>query len=141
MDFMADELFDGPRIWVSTVVDHFSHESLAFEVGQKFRGHDVTRVPTRIGSQRGLTKTIRIRTDFRQAHVLGICFDLAVDMDGEPQRRDNCTEFRPSDFLPMSETRDACAISLVVGPNVVARSIPGGIHHGSSLDGVCEAAG
>ena len=60
MDFMADELFDGRRIRVLTIVDHFSRESLALEVGQSFRGQDVANVPTRIGSQRGLPKTIRV---------------------------------------------------------------------------------
>ena len=44
MDFMADELFDGRRIRVLTIVDHFSRESLALEVGQGFRGQDVVRV-------------------------------------------------------------------------------------------------
>lgn len=37
MDFTADELFDGHRIRVLTIVNHFSRESLALEVGQKFR--------------------------------------------------------------------------------------------------------
>jgi putative transposase len=60
MDFMADELFDGRRIRVLTLVDHFSRESLALEVGQRFRGQDVARVLTRIGAQRGLPKTIRV---------------------------------------------------------------------------------
>lgn len=57
MDFMADELFDGRRIRVLTIVDHFSRESLAIEVGQRFRGQDVARVLTRIGAERGLPKT------------------------------------------------------------------------------------
>ncbi len=60
MDFMADELFDGRRIRVLTIVDHFSRESLALEVGQRFRGQDVARVLTRVGAQRGLPKTIRV---------------------------------------------------------------------------------
>ena len=41
MDFMADELFDGRRIRVLPIVDHFSRESLPIEVGQPFRGQDV----------------------------------------------------------------------------------------------------
>jgi len=57
MDFMADELFDGRRIRVLTIVDHFSRESLAIEVGQRFRGQDVARVLTRIGAERGLPIT------------------------------------------------------------------------------------
>jgi hypothetical protein len=46
MDFMADELFDGRRIWVLTIVDHFSRESLELEVGRRFSGQDVACVPS-----------------------------------------------------------------------------------------------
>lgn len=60
MDFMADELFDGRRIRVLTIVDCFSRESLAIEVGQRFRGQDVARVLMRIGAERGLPKAIRV---------------------------------------------------------------------------------
>ena len=60
MDFMSDELFDGRRFRVLTVVDHFSRESVALEVGQRFRGRDVARILTRAGWERGLPKTIRV---------------------------------------------------------------------------------
>ena len=60
MDFMSDELFDGRRIRVLTIVDNFSRESLATEVGQRFKGKDVVRILTRLAAQRGLPKTIRV---------------------------------------------------------------------------------
>ena len=60
MDFMSDELFDGRRIRVLTIVDNFTRESLAIEVGQRFKGQDVARVLTRIASERSLPKTIRV---------------------------------------------------------------------------------
>ena len=60
MDFMADELFDGRRLRLLSIVDHFSRESLAIEIGQRFRGQDVARVLTRISADRGLPQTIRI---------------------------------------------------------------------------------
>jgi putative transposase len=60
MDFMNDELFDGRRFRVLTVVDHFSRESVALEAGQRFDGRDVVRVLTRVGAERGLPKTIRV---------------------------------------------------------------------------------
>lgn len=47
-------------IRVLTIVDHFSRESLALEVGQRFRGQDVACVLARIGAERGLPKTIRV---------------------------------------------------------------------------------
>ncbi|QDT65240.1 Integrase core domain protein [Calycomorphotria hydatis] len=60
MDFMTDELFDGRRIRLLTIVDHFSRESLAIDVEQRFRGQDVVHVLERIASQRSLPKTIRV---------------------------------------------------------------------------------
>ena len=60
MDFMADELFDGRRLRLLTIGDHFSRESLAIEIDQRFRGQDVARVRTRISAERGLPQTIRI---------------------------------------------------------------------------------
>ena len=35
MDFMSDGLFDGRRIRMLTIVDHFTRESLAIEVGSR----------------------------------------------------------------------------------------------------------
>jgi len=60
MDFMSDELFDGRRLRLLTIVDNFTRESVAIEVDRHFRGYDVARVLTRIGSNRGLPKTIRV---------------------------------------------------------------------------------
>ena len=60
MDFMSDELFDGRRIRVFTLVDDFTRESLAIEVGQRMTGHDVARVLTRVGTKGGLPKAIRV---------------------------------------------------------------------------------
>ena len=86
MDFMADELFDGRRLRVLTIVDHFSRESLAIEVGQRFRGQDVARVLTSLGSERGrLPKTIRVDngTEFTSraldqwAYVNGVQLDFS----------------------------------------------------------------
>lgn len=57
---MADELFDGRRFRLLTVVDHFTRESLALTVGQRFRGQDVVDVLQRIGHGRALPKTIRV---------------------------------------------------------------------------------
>jgi len=53
MDFMADELFDGRRFRVLTIVDDFTRERPAIEVGQRLTGQDVVKVLTRIGSERG----------------------------------------------------------------------------------------
>jgi len=61
MDFMADQLFDGHRFRLLTIVDDFTRESLAIEVGQRLNGDDVARVLDRIRRTRGtLPKKIRV---------------------------------------------------------------------------------
>ncbi len=48
MDFVADNLFNGRRIRALTVVDNFSRECLAIEVGNVLRGDDVVAVMERL---------------------------------------------------------------------------------------------
>ena len=61
MDFMADQLFDGRRFRLLTIVDDFTRESLAIEVGQRLGGDDVARVLERIGAARdALPEKIRV---------------------------------------------------------------------------------
>lgn len=61
MDFMADELFDGRRFRVLTIVDDFTRESLAVEVEQHLTGGHVAEVLDRICRAR--TRPERIRVD------------------------------------------------------------------------------
>lgn len=44
LDFVADQLTDGRRIRALTVVDVFTRERVAIEVGQSLRGKDVVAV-------------------------------------------------------------------------------------------------
>ncbi len=60
MDFMSDELYDGRRIRVLTIVDNFTRESLAIEVAQRIGGQRVAEVLMRLGEERGLPRTIRV---------------------------------------------------------------------------------
>ena len=57
---MHDELFDGRRFRLLTLVDNFSRESLAIEVGQSLKGSDVVRVLERVGTTRKLPRSIRV---------------------------------------------------------------------------------
>jgi len=41
MDFMSDALFDGRLTKLFTIVDNYTRESLAIEVGSGMKGHDV----------------------------------------------------------------------------------------------------
>lgn len=58
LDFVADQLADGRRFRALTVMDVFTREGLAIEVGQSLKGEDVVRVLSRIGSQRGVPKAL-----------------------------------------------------------------------------------
>ena len=60
MDFMSDELFDGRKIRLVTIVVHFTPESIAIEVGQRFRGKNVVATLERIGTDRVFPKPIRV---------------------------------------------------------------------------------
>lgn len=58
-DFVADELFDGRKLRMLTVVDCFTRECLAIDVGQSLKGEDVVDSLNRICAVRGLPKTIK----------------------------------------------------------------------------------
>lgn len=59
MDFVADELFDGRKLRMLTVVDCFSRECLAIDVGQSLKGEDVVDSLNRICAVRGTPKVIK----------------------------------------------------------------------------------
>ena len=58
MDFVSDQLSDGRKIRSLTVVDIFTRESLAIEVGQSLKGEDVVRVLNRLKRGRGAPKVL-----------------------------------------------------------------------------------
>ena len=60
MDFVADALFDGRKLRPLTVVDNFTCESLAIDVGQSLKGEDVVRVLNGIVTWRGFPQTIKM---------------------------------------------------------------------------------
>ena len=60
MDFMSDELFDGRRIRMLTIVDHFTRESLAIEVDGSLGGHRVVEALARLALGDRKPKTISI---------------------------------------------------------------------------------
>ena len=59
MDFVADALFDGRKLRMLTVVDCYTRECLAIDVGQSLKGEDVVDSLNRICRERGLPKTIK----------------------------------------------------------------------------------
>ncbi len=54
MDFVSDQLLDGRRIRVLTLVDNHMRESLALHVGQRVRGRDVVRVLEHVVNVHGM---------------------------------------------------------------------------------------
>ena len=65
MDFMADNLADGRKIRLLTIVDNFSRECLALEVAAGFKGTDVAQTLTRIVGERGKPREIRCDNELR----------------------------------------------------------------------------
>ncbi len=59
-DFVADALFDGRRLRALTVVDNYTWEALAIDVGQSLKGEDVVNTLNCIAASRGLPKTIKV---------------------------------------------------------------------------------
>ena len=62
MDFVADQLFNGKKFRVLTLVDNFSRQSLATRVGQSIKGIDVVRIMNDVKQYLNLTPE-RIQVD------------------------------------------------------------------------------
>jgi putative transposase len=60
MDFMSDQLYDGRRIRLLTLVDNFNRESLAIEVGEHIGSDRVVEVLNKLGKLRELPKRIQV---------------------------------------------------------------------------------
>jgi putative transposase len=60
MDFVHDQLFDGRKLRVLTIVDTFSRLSPAIEVRQSFKGADVVAVLERASQRAGYPKATRL---------------------------------------------------------------------------------
>ena len=58
MDFVNDELTSGEKIRMLTIVDHFSRESVAVDVGKSLRAAQVIDCLSRLKNTRGLPKII-----------------------------------------------------------------------------------
>ena len=60
MDFMSDQLYDGRQIRLLTLVDNFTRESLAIEVGEHIGSDRVVEVLMRLSKSRDLPKRIQV---------------------------------------------------------------------------------
>jgi len=57
---MSDELYNGQRIRLLTLVDNFTRESLVISVAEHLRGQDVVEILTGVTLTQGLAKKIRV---------------------------------------------------------------------------------
>lgn len=60
MDFMADQLFNGQRFRILTLVDNFTRESLAIRSGKRLTGDHVVTILEEVTKRRGKPETIRV---------------------------------------------------------------------------------
>jgi len=60
MDFLSDQLFDGSKIRILTIVDAFSKVLPAIDVRQRYRGSDVVDTLEQVTAIHGLPKNIRV---------------------------------------------------------------------------------
>ncbi len=60
MDFLSDQLFDGRKIRVLSIVDNFTRVSPALDVRTSYRGSDVVETLDRIAAVHGRPKRIRL---------------------------------------------------------------------------------
>jgi len=58
IDFVADELQGGSRFRALTMVDIYTREGVAIEVGQSLKGDDVVRTLNRMKTERGVPKLL-----------------------------------------------------------------------------------
>ena len=58
VDFMSDELYNGQRIKLLTLVDNLTRESLAIEVADRLGGQRLVEVLMQAVQENGLPKTI-----------------------------------------------------------------------------------
>ena len=58
MDFVADQLQDGARFRSLTIVDVYTREAVAIEVGQSLKGDDVVRTLNKLKLERGVPKVL-----------------------------------------------------------------------------------
>ena len=99
MDFMADNLADGRKIRLLTIVDNFSRECVALEVAASFNGAAVAAVLSRAVRERGSPRFIRCDngTEFVSKAVDQWAYWNKVELDfsrpGKPTDNAFCESF------------------------------------------------
>jgi putative transposase len=72
IDFVADQLQDGRRLRALTIVNVFTREGIAIEVGQSLRGEDVVRTSNRLKHDRRTPKLLCDNGSEFSGHAMGL---------------------------------------------------------------------
>jgi putative transposase len=123
MDFVHDQLFDGTRFRILTIVDTFTRLSPAIDARQNFRGGDVVETLERVSRQLGYPKTIRLDNgpEFisKELDLWAFMHDVTLDFSRPGKPTDNAFieslngKFRAEClnanwFLSLDEARRKC---------------------------------
>jgi putative transposase len=102
MDFVTDSLFNGHRFRALTLVDNFSRQCLAIEVGQHIRGEDVVRIMEDLKTRYGVPEFIKVDNgpEFVSRELDKWAYENKVTMDfsrpGKPSDNANIESFNGS---------------------------------------------
>ena len=94
IDFVADQLQDGTRFRALTMLDVYTRESVAIEVGQRLKGDDVVRVLNRMKQQRGVPKVLFCDNG---SEFTSQAMDLWAYQNGKFEDRDFSRPGKPTD--------------------------------------------
>jgi putative transposase len=124
-DFVHDQLFDGTRIRILTIVDTFSRLSPAIDGRQDFRGADVVETLERVSRQLGYPKTMRLDSEpefiNKELDLWAFIHDVTLDFSRPGEPTDNAFieslngKFRAEClnanwFLSLDEARRKCEV-------------------------------
>nr|WP_152034529.1 IS3 family transposase [Burkholderia contaminans] len=94
MDFVADQLADGSKFRTLTIVDVFTKEALAIEVGQRLKGEHVVSALNRIAVQRGAPRHLFVDngSEFsgRLLDMWAYHYRAKIDFSRPGKPTDNC---------------------------------------------------
>ncbi|HDR9504654.1 TPA: IS3 family transposase [Burkholderia cepacia] len=94
MDFVADQLADGSKFRTLTIVDVFTKEALAIEVGQRLRGEHVVSALNRIAVRRGAPRHLFVDngSEFsgRLLDMWAYHYRAKIDFSRPGKPTDNC---------------------------------------------------
>jgi putative transposase len=81
MDFVADQLANGMKFRALTIVDVFSKEALAIEVGQRLRSEHVVATLNRLTAQRSAPKYLFVDNVLTALHGRRHCASVERVME------------------------------------------------------------